>query len=792
MPKYYCEYCDKYLTHDSPSVRKSHIVGKVHQQAVRLYYQQFEADFHRGLVDSKMKEVGMRQGMPPFMPGGFVPGTGILQNGPGQFPMGFPPGAFPPNMPLPMQFPPGGVPQGGQLPFPGGMPQGGMPQGGGGGGQLPFPPQHNMQFPPGGMPQGGMPQGGGGDFPKQIAAFLAHHRNIGRAAVVVGILGFSKALKAYKKRIPHDCILEIDFTAIEVSSNKPTSLELFFDRSQVYYKDLVDAILEASDDARVKGIICRLPADRAGKATPLVLVQEIRDALLHFKSKGKTSICYTDSFGESFQGLGSYYLASAFSEIYMAPSGMILITGLSADFPFLKGTLEKLGVSAEFLKRKEYKSAANMFIEDSLIDSERESMTSLLTDILEQIYSGIAKERKLTLEEVKELFATGPFNSDKAMVSKLIDSSLYMDEVYKVATEKFGGANKKMNLLYLNKYIELSDLLKQKKNKNVFAFISAEGPIGIGKSKSKFEGSPDIGSDTLIMAIRSAALDPTVKCIILRVDSPGGSYVASDLVHHEIQRAKTLGKKIIVSMGVYAASGGYFISCNADKIVADPATITGSIGVLCGKFNHKEMLEKVGITFDNITINAKEGEDNNATLFSSLHNYNQSNKANLDAMLDYIYEDFTSKVAKGRNLTRDQVEEVAKGRVWTGRQALENGLVDKLGGIREAIELAKDLCAVPADQTPYLVNYPKATFFQQLRGVKARNSEELDKKGVPLGVAIGSTGFVSSIQKIGVIFSLFHTGSSLVPGQILSYLSGIQSSPFSLSMASNVNTNVNM
>ncbi|KAK5583051.1 hypothetical protein RB653_004641 [Dictyostelium firmibasis] len=581
----------------------------------------------------------------------------------------------------------------------------------------------------------------------EVAKYLNQHPMLRSFLISTGFIVTSKLIKLIKNRIKNNTILEIDFTnTIDSSDVDISPIEKLLDPNIISFRSLLDAIEKGANDKKVIGLVVRLSGDNHFS---LANIQEFRNAVSYFKSKGKRTVAFTDSFCEAGSGIGRYYMASVFHDIYMAPSGTLNLINTQYDFAFIKKTLEKLNIVPDAITRKEYKNALNGLINEKLTEPEKESMNAIFKSLYEQIIEDIAKDRSLTKERVNELFESGPFSSDKALVNKLVDSTLYSDEVYTTTYEKLDTTKSKANLLYAHKYNTKTKPLYGKKigrSQGIIALINAEGTIHQGTNNNKYNGGPSIGSDSLVLAIRSATLDKDVKAIVLRVNSGGGSYIASDMVHHEIEASKKAGKKIVISMGTYCASGGYFLACNADKIVALGATLTGSIGVLTAKFNLKGLWEeKAHVKFDALHLNP-DGATDNSTYFSSLHNYSEKQLAEVNSYMDFIYEDFTSKVSKGRRLTRDQVEEVARGRVWTGAQAFKLSLVDKIGGLKEAIEVAKELVGIASNVQPHVVVYPKESVLSQLMGSSANNSQDLERRGTPAQVSIThSVGISTSI-----------------------------------------------
>ncbi|GAM28666.1 hypothetical protein SAMD00019534_118420 [Acytostelium subglobosum LB1] len=600
----------------------------------------------------------------------------------------------------------------------------------------------------------------------------------------IGLYAFAliagKLVKLYKSIIPNNTIIEIDLANATLVTKAPSQIDQILEPNSVYYRDIIDGLRKAADDPKIIGLIFRL-----GNTNTLNLaaLQELRRVVHYFRSKGKSTAVFTDTFGEFAAAPALYYFASAFENVYLSPCGAVNIINLRLDHPFLKKMLDKVGTKTEFIKRKDFKSAANIFTEESFTEADRESTTSLVEDLIGVMIEAIAKDRGMSVDHIRELFGSGPFSAETALKIKLVDGLYYVNEAYDQFKDRIKSSNPKIkktpNMIYLPKYLSLCGKLNTKSRKNKIAFIEVEGQIHCGKSLSKMNGGPTIGSESLRLAIRAATLDKSIKCIIIRVDSPGGSYVASCIVWNEIERAKKAGKKVIVSMGSVAASGGYFIACNADKILAEEGTITGSIGVLVGKINYKQTVEKIGVTFDAIRINANENDSDdkdNSSLFSSLHDYNQMQRDFVNQELDVIYEDFTKKVSEGRKLTRDEVEASAQGRVWTGKQALERKLVDKIGGMHEAIELAKEACSIPKEENVQLVSFPKENLIEMLlSSSQPYNSEETDKKGVPVGINTNLCMGVSNVSKVvttlrslGILDSLFQVAASRLPNNLVS------------------------
>lgn len=462
---------------------------------------------------------------------------------------------------------------------------------------------------------------------------------------------------------------------------------------------IVETLEAASRDDRIVELVARVGATDMSMAH----VQELRDAVLQFRESGKFAVAYAETFGEAGPGNGAYYLATAFDEIYMQPSGDVGLTGLAAESPFLRGTLDKLGIEPRGDHRYEYKNALNLFTERSYTAPHREATVGLMDSLFGQLVRGVAAARSMSEEQVRTLIDRGPFYGQEAIDAGLLEGLAYRDQVLDHAKEKAGeGAA----LLAFSTYGQRAD--RPYDEGETIALIYGVGGVVRGKSEiDPFSGGTSMGSDTVAAAFRDAIDNDDVKAIVFRVDSPGGSYVASDTIWRETVRAREAGKPVIASMGTVAASGGYFVSMAADKIVAQPGTITGSIGVLYTKFLTSGFWEKTGISWDHVQTSE------NATMWSGLYDYTPEQWSRIQDWLDRIYQDFTNKVAEGRSLSQDRVLEIAKGRVWTGEDAKELSLVDELGGFPQAIALAREAAGIAPDAPVQLRVFPAPKPFWQ-------------------------------------------------------------------------------
>ena len=500
-------------------------------------------------------------------------------------------------------------------------------------------------------------------------------------------------------------ILELDLTegVAEEPPADPVSAVLTMRRSRL--ADLLGGLRRARRDQRVRALVVKV----GGRPIGLATVQEIRRAVEEFRDAGKLTVAWAETFGEFSAGNVPYYLATAFDKIYLQPSGDLGLTGIAMERYFLRGTLDQLGVDFQVAKRHEYKSAAEQLTERSFSGPAREATERMAASVTDQLTEAIAERRRLDPVKVRELIDRGPFLAQQAHEAGLVDELGYRDEVY-ARVKRHAGPD--AILLHLGRYqrsralAERARSLPNPKQRHV-ALVYATGPIRRGRSGRGPLSGGAMGSDTISAALRAAAADDGARAILLRVNSPGGSYVASDTIWREVVRARNAGKPVVVSMGDVAASGGYFIAMAADAIVAQAGTITGSIGVLSGKPVLSELLGRAGVTTDSVTEGA------HSDMFKTTRPFTEDEWALVNDWLDHIYADFTGKVAEGRRMSPDRVHELARGRVWTGADALANGLVDELGGMDRAAAIARRRAGLPA--TAPLRIYPRSTPFDRLR-----------------------------------------------------------------------------
>jgi protease-4 len=511
---------------------------------------------------------------------------------------------------------------------------------------------------------------------------------------VVGALVFGIAARyVLRGHVPPHAVIEVDFERPLVEYVPDDPLANLLQSRRTPLRDVLDGLERAKGDDRVVGLVAQVGQGTLG----LAQIQELRAAVTDFRSSGKRAVAFSEAFGEFGPGNGAYYLATAFGEIYLQPSGDVGLTGLLAEAPFVRGTLDKLGIVPRFGARGEYKNAINTFTERHFTGPHREATSRLITSQFDQIVRGISAGRGLAEGDVRSIVDRAPLSAQQALDAKLVDGLAYRDEVF--AKLEDGGT--KPERLGLGRYLALAG--RPAVNGDTVALIHGVGVVSRGKSGiDPMSGDVSMGSETLAAAFRAAVAADRVRAIVFRIDSPGGSYVASDTIWREVSRAREAGKPVVVSMSDVAASGGYFVAIPADRIVAQPGTITGSIGVFAGKMLTGGLWDKLGVTWDEVHIGS------NATMWTGLSDYTPGQRANFDDTLDRIYQDFTGKVASGRKLSKEHVEEIARGRVWTGEDALARGLVDALGGYPETLRQVRALLGMAPDAPLHLEEFPPA------------------------------------------------------------------------------------
>jgi protease IV len=463
-----------------------------------------------------------------------------------------------------------------------------------------------------------------------------------------------------------------------------------FGREANTVRGFVEMLRKAKRDPRIKTVLLR---PSALELPYWAKVQELRDAVLDFRKSGKTVVAFLEYGGDR-----EYYLASAASKIFLLPSSPLDLTGVASYEIFLRGAFDKIGAYPDFIHIGDYKSATNQLTEKSFTKPHREMTESLNRDMFEQLVKGIAQSRKKSEAEVRALFDQGPFVPEEALRVGLVDDLAYEDEL----DDRVPALRARSR----DNWIEGSDYQRSQgfgsTARSRIAVLYAVGTITSGKSAFDPLNGSTLGSDTIVQQIRRVREDDSIKAIVLRIDSPGGSSIASDVIWRElmITREQKPSRPLITSMSDLAASGGYYIALPGQVIVAQPATLTGSIGIFTGKVAIGGTLDKIGVTRETVISGA------NADLESPFTPFSPAQRAKMLQLMQGFYEDFVEKAAQSRKTTPERIDAVAQGRVWTGEQAKEHGLVDMLGGLDTAVAVAKERAHIPASEEVELVEYP--------------------------------------------------------------------------------------
>ncbi len=502
--------------------------------------------------------------------------------------------------------------------------------------------------------------------------------------------------------LPDEMVLFMTFEDGLNEMPAPVSFADPFAAEQPTVKDIIEGLDRAAADDRVKGIIARMYSGSFG----LSQVTEIRAALKRFRDTGKFAHIYSSSYGEGGGGLSRYYLASAFEEIWMQPLGVVSVTGVGVEVPFFRDVLDKVGVDPQFFKRKDYKTAYESLTDNSISAENKETMQKIVWDIRNEMLMKIPEDRGMSAKAFEGLVNKGLFTAPEAEKAGLITHADYGDVLLDNIAEAVTGVRDpdELELINMDGYIEAT----RKKALGLIggggkkvALVYAVGAIMPSDEGGGFGGGGVAAADEIAPAILAASKDEDVSAIVLRIDSPGGSPSASESILRAVEKAQERGKPVIVSMGATAASGGYWIAAYADKIYALPTTLTGSIGVVGGKFALKELFGKLGVNWEKVSWGKNSG------IWSMNTPFNASEAERMNAMLDNIYDNFVARVAKGRKMSVADVDKIAGGRVWTGRRALDVGLVDELGGLENALDHVASLTGAESRADLNVVVYPK-------------------------------------------------------------------------------------
>ena len=532
---------------------------------------------------------------------------------------------------------------------------------------------------------------------------------------VIGVVLIWALLRGSEPTIRDNSVLTLRVAGTLPDYSPDDPFKKFFGGPDQSLTGLVMQFKKAKVDKRIKAIILDVNMSGVGWGK----AEEIRDAITDFRASGKPVYAYIE-FGLNKE----YYIATACDKIIVPPPGELFINGLAADVMFFRGSLDKLGIYPDIYQIGKYKSAGDMFTQKQMTDAHREYINSMLDDLFNRYVNTIAQARRKTPEEVRAIIDNAPYNANQAKAAGLIDEMMYRDDVEKQFKKQLGYKDTDMFIpVRGGDYRDVSpESLGLNKGERI-AVIYASGEIGSGSSQNSPSGDQSIGSDTVAKALNDAAADKSLKAIVLRVDSPGGSGLASDIIWHAVEAANQK-KPVVVSMSDVAASGGYYISASAAKIIAQPSTITGSIGVVAGKPVMRGFYDWLGITNEYVLRGKTAG------MFRETEKFSDEERVKFEEWIKTTYyQDFVPKVAKGRNKDAQYIDSVGQGRVWTGGQAKERGLVDEFGGLDKAIEIAKQLAKIPADKgvERVILPYP-TTFLQQLLSTGDSSNTQIEQQ----------------------------------------------------------------
>jgi protease IV len=489
-------------------------------------------------------------------------------------------------------------------------------------------------------------------------------------------------MAAFPGRRPQT-LLELDLTEPLMAPEADDPIARLRARSRRLLRPTLRALHEAADDRHVVGLIAKV-----GGLWPWGAMQELRRGVQTFADSGKPTLAWIETFGElGSRGMAAYVLATAFGELWLQPGGEVGLLGVGIEATFVRGTLDRLGIEPQFEQRHEYKNAADVLVRKEFTAAHREALERLTESVFSDAVNTIAEARRLTPDQVRELINTGPRTAAEAQAAGLVDKLGFRDQAYDAMRARTGG---KPELLFADRWRPQRKIAPPPHRRDHVALVDVRGGIATGRTRRSPMGR-QAGSDTVSAQLRAAHDNDRARAVVMRVESPGGSAVASEVIWREVCRLREVRKPVIVSMGDVAASGGYYISCPAEVIVALPATLTGSIGVLGGKLVVDGLLDRLGVSTGTVQQGA------HALMYSSRRRFSEEELARFAATIDAIYNDFVAKVAEGRRRPLADVEAVARGRVWTGRDALDAGLVDELGGLRDAVRIARERANLPED-----------------------------------------------------------------------------------------------
>ena len=584
---------------------------------------------------------------------------------------------------------------------------------------------------------------------RRAVAFVFALIGLAVAVSISGIL-FLYFLTARGPSIPDRATLVVR-TGGELLERQPDDVVgQVLGRDAASLRGYVESLRKAKRDPRIAAVLLRptaLDTPFWGK------LQELREAILDFRQSGKPVVAYLEYGGDR-----EYYLASAADQVFLLPTSPLDLTGIATYEMFLRGTLDRIGAYPDFLRIGAYKTAPNQLTEREFTPAHREMTGALNRDLYDQLVGGIAEARRKNVEEVRRLLDEGPFTPELAHRAGLVDGLAYLDQLDdRVAALKENVAARE--LLEESAYQRVSAEAVGIRPQSRIAILYVSGVIVSGRSTYDVVNGPTAGSDTVVEQLQRIREDDSIRAIVVRVDSPGGSSVASDVIWRElmITRDANPSRPLVVSMSDLAASGGYYVSMPGHVIVAQPATLTGSIGVFGGKFVLAGTMEKLGITTETVS------SGRNATIYSPVEPFTPDQRAKLMDYMDDFYQGFVEKAAASRRMRPEAIDAVAQGRVWTGRQAREHGLVDALGGLDRAVAIAKERAQIPADEDVELVTYPpRRTLYEAL-------AERFQSSGALVWAELVGSADVRAMAALAAPMRLFRRGEplALMPGVFL-------------------------
>jgi protease-4 len=519
---------------------------------------------------------------------------------------------------------------------------------------------------------------------------------IGGLVVVItlAVVSFTASMRTDKPSMPDSAVLSLNWN--EVLEERYVTLPSFKPVPPATLLDTVTALDRAAASPAVKALVVRIGGTSLGFAR----TEELAAAVRRFRASGKPAYVYADDLGGFGDGTRLTTLAAAFDEVWMAPSGTVGLTGVALETPYFGEALEEVGVTAEFEQRYEFKGGADPMTRSDMSGPIRLSLTRLVDGLLDHAVASIAADRDMTQQKVRELVDGGPYLGREAVAAGLIDRLDYPD-AFEAHVKSLTGADANWIDAPFLLAATQAEPLEDGPGPTKVAVLYGVGPIGVEDQVGGPFGDPGFNSQGLIDTLNDIAKRKDFAAVLFRVDSPGGAYGPSDAVWHAVGQVQAAGIPVVVSMGDVAASGGYFVSVSADQIVAYPSTITGSIGVYGGKFDASELWNQLGVNWEHVTAGQ------NAGMWSFNRSFDEAERERFAISIDFVYEDFTSKVARDRGFDAAKINAVARGRIWLGSQAAEVGLVDRLGGFSEALAAIRDLLSLDADAQLDLHVLPK-------------------------------------------------------------------------------------